>query len=120
MGGLSIPLLVSYKGAVARDVKTILSDMRANPAGIRFDEACKVADHFFGAFGAPRNVGSHRIYKMPWPGDPRINLQKDGARAKRYQVVQMLAAVDKFQALKAAEAVTTKATVKDVPRKKRR
>jgi hypothetical protein len=89
---------------MARDVETILSDMRASPEGIKFNEACKVADHFFGEFGKPRIAGSHHVYKMPWPGDPRINLQKDGPKAKRYQVVQMLEAVEKLKAIKAAQA----------------
>ncbi len=87
---------------MARDVETILGDMRANPGGIKFSDACKVADHFFGAFGKPRIAGSHHIYKMPWPGDPRINLQKDGPKAKRYQVVQMLEAVEKLKTIAAA------------------
>jgi hypothetical protein len=36
------------------------------------------------------------IYKMPWQGDPRINLQKgDGGKAKEYQVKQLIKAIDK-------------------------
>lgn len=36
------------------------------------------------------------IFKMPWSGDPRINLQKgDGGKAKAYQVRQLIAAIDK-------------------------
>jgi hypothetical protein len=53
---------------------------------------------------SPRIVGSHHVYKMPWPGDPRINLQKDGSKAKRYQVVQMVEAIEKLKAIKAAQA----------------
>jgi hypothetical protein len=87
---------------MARDVETIISAMRASPEGIKFAEACKVAAHFFGEFGKPRVAGSHHIWKMPWPGDPRINLQKDGPKAKRYQVVQMLEAIDKLKAIKSA------------------
>jgi len=89
---------------MARDIETILSDMRANPEGIKFNEARKVAEHFFAEFGKPRIAGSHHVYKMPWPGDPRINIQKDGPRAKRYQVIQMLEAVDKLKAIKLAQA----------------
>jgi hypothetical protein len=34
---------------------------------------------------------------MPWPGDPRINLQEDkGRMAKAYQVKQRLLAVDRL------------------------
>jgi hypothetical protein len=89
---------------MARDVETILDDMRANPEGIKFNEARKIAEHFFAEFGKPRIAGSHYVYKMPWPGDPRINIQKDGPKAKRYQIIQMLEAVDKLKALRAAQA----------------
>jgi len=89
--------------SMARSLETILGDMRANPEGIKFSDACKVAEHFFGKFGSPRIAGSHHIYKMPWPGDPRINLQKDGPKAKRYQVIQMLQAIDKLMAIEAAK-----------------
>ena len=89
---------------MARYVETILSDMRANPEDIKFNDARKVAEHFFAEFGKPRTAGSHHVYKMPWPGDPRINIQKDGPKAKRYQVIQMLEAVDNLKTIKAAQA----------------
>ncbi len=50
---------------MARNVETILSDMRANPGAIKFGEALKIAGHFFGKFGNPRIAGSHHIYKVP-------------------------------------------------------
>lgn len=97
---------------MARDVETILGDMRTNPEGIKFNEARKVAEHFFAEFGKPRIAGSHHVYKMPWPGDPRINIQKEGPKAKRYQIIQMLEVVDKLKALRAAQAAEeTKAAV---------
>lgn len=37
--------------------------------------------------------GSHRVYKMPWPGDPRINIQNHKGKAKIYQVKQVLKAI---------------------------
>jgi hypothetical protein len=107
---------------MARDVETIISDMLANPEGIKFNEARKVANHFFGEFGKPRVAGSHHVYKMPWPGDPRINLQKDGPKAKRYQVVQMLEAIEKLKAIKATqttEVAKTAATAKVSGKRKR-
>lgn len=55
---------------------------------------CKVATHFF---GEPRNKGSsHHIWKMPWAGDPRINLQDAGGKAKPYQVRQVLLPIDRL------------------------
>lgn len=71
----------------------ILLEMRKNPAGVRFADACKVATHYF---GEPRQNGtSHKVWKMPWPGDPRINMQAgDGGKAKPYQVRPAVAAID--------------------------
>ncbi len=36
---------------------------------------------------------------IPWQGDPYINLQDDSAKAKPYQVRQILAALDKLKTL---------------------
>lgn len=69
--------------------------MRRNPKNVRFDELCKICNHYF---GSPRQGGSsHRIYKTHWPGDPRINIQNNKGRAKAYQVKQVLAAIEKLE-----------------------
>ncbi len=39
------------------------------------------------------------VFKMPWPGDPRVNIQSDKGKAKVYQVRQVLAAIDKTEAM---------------------
>jgi len=82
---------------VAKSVGDIETEMRANPGGIRFAAAAKVAKHYF---GPPRKQGSHWVYKMPWPLDPRVNLQvaKDG-HAKPYQVRQLISAIDRLKAI---------------------
>ena len=41
--------------------------------------------------------GSHHIFKTPWKGDPRINIQKEGKMAKPYQVKLVLKALDKLE-----------------------
>jgi hypothetical protein len=67
------------------DIEKILTSMRASPANIQFDDATKAAKYFF---GEPRKIStSHHVYKMPWNGDPRVNLQraKDG-KAEIYQI----------------------------------
>ena len=70
--------------------------MKRNPKGVRFTELCKVCDHYF---GEPRQRGtSHRIYKTPWPGDPRVNIQGSKNKAKPYQVRQVLAAIERLEA----------------------
>jgi hypothetical protein len=49
-------------------------------------------------FGEPRqHAGSHRIYKTPWQGDPRINIQNYKGRAKAYQVKQVYLALEKLE-----------------------
>ena len=75
-------------------LEDLLAEMRGNPANVRFADLCKVATHFF---GEARNKGSsHNIWKMPWAGDPRINLQDAGGKAKPYQVRQVIQAIDRL------------------------
>jgi hypothetical protein len=65
-----------------------------NPQHVRFNDLVALCRQHF---GAPRVSGSHHIFKMPWPGDPRINLQRDGAFAKPYQVKQVTRALDQWE-----------------------
>ena len=88
-------------------IEKILLAMRSNPRGIRFSDLCAVCDHYF---GAPRQRGtSHRIYPMPWPGDPRVNIQSSGGMAKAYQVKQVLLALDRLKADRLEEEKKRKA-----------
>lgn len=74
------------------DVTKILESMRRNPKGVRFNDLKKVCNHYF---GPPRQDGtSHCIYKTPWPGNPRVNIQSDKGKAKAYQVRQVLLAIE--------------------------
>ncbi len=69
--------------------------MRNNPKGIRFTDLSKVCDKYF---GTARQYGtSHRRYKTPWRGDPRVNIQNSKGKAKAYQVKQVLQAIDKIE-----------------------
>ncbi len=70
--------------------------MHRNPKGVGFNDLCKVCDHFFGE--ARQTSGSHRIYKTPWQGDPRVNIQNDKGMAKAYQVRQVLKAIERLTA----------------------
>ena len=68
---------------------------RENPKGVRFADLVKVCDYYF---GKPRHKStSHRVYKMPWQGDPRINIQNRNGKAKCYQVKQTLKAIEKLE-----------------------
>lgn len=72
--------------------------MRREPANIRFADVKKVCEEYF---GKPRQSGtSHMIYKTPWPGDPRVNIQDAGGKAKSYQVRQVLLAIERLESSK--------------------
>jgi hypothetical protein len=74
--------------------KKILEQMRREPTSVRYSDLLKVCEE---CFGKPRQSGtSHTIFKTPWPGDPRVNIQDDKGKAKAYQVRQVLLAIDKL------------------------
>lgn len=77
------------------NVEDTLAKMRANPKSIRFNDLCKVCETHF---GEARQLGSsHRVYKTPWQGDPRVNIQNAKGKAKPYQVRQVLAAIERLE-----------------------
>ena len=77
------------------NLDAILKKMKTSPKGIRFKELVKVCDHYFGQ--ARQQGSSHVVYKTPWPGDPRVNIQNDKGKAKAYQVKQVLLAIEKLE-----------------------
>lgn len=78
-------------------IQDILNQMRENPKGIRFNDLCKVCDSYFGQ--ARQSGSSHRVYKTPWRGDPRVNIQNAKGKAKPYQVRQVLQAIERLEVL---------------------
>ena len=76
-------------------IKDIIANMRQNPNGIRFSELCRVCDSLFGE--SRQKGSSHRVYKTPWQGDPRVNIQNSKGKAKSYQVKQVLKAVERLK-----------------------
>ena len=76
-------------------IEKLLEYIRANPKNVRFSDLSKICDHYF----EPRQEGtSHRVYKTPWAGDPRVNIQKGkNGEAKAYQVKQVIAAIEKIK-----------------------
>jgi hypothetical protein len=74
----------------------ILEKMRDNPKGMRIADVCRICDHYFGQ--ARQASGSHRVYKTPWIGDPRVNIQNHKGYAKAYQVKQILKAIERLEA----------------------
>jgi hypothetical protein len=76
-------------------IDAILAQMKRNPKDVRFTDLCKVCEEFF---GKPRkSASSHRIYKTPRQGDPRINIQNYKGKARAYQVKQVLLALEKLE-----------------------
>ena len=68
----------------------IVKELERNPNNVRFDDLCKICEYYF---GEARLKGSHHIYRTPWQGDPRINIQDDNGKAKAYQVKQVIKAI---------------------------
>jgi hypothetical protein len=77
--------------------KKILEAMRRTPKNVRFADMLKLCEEHFGA--ARQRGTSYAVFKTPWPGDPRVNIQNDKGRAKAYQVRQVLLAIDKLSAI---------------------
>jgi hypothetical protein len=86
-------------------IKDIVDRMRSSPQDVSFTDAAKVCEHYF---GKPRQNGtSHKVYKMPWAGNPRVNIQRgNGGKAKAYQVIQVVQAIDKLEQMKSAQEGT--------------
>ncbi len=85
---------------MGKNLDDIIEKIRTHPKDVRFNDLARICDHYF---GKPRHSGSsHRVYKMPWSGDPRVNIQNDKGKVKVYQVKQVLAAIDKLEQIKNA------------------
>lgn len=76
-------------------IEKILKQMKSAPQNVRFNDLVAVCAHFF---GEPRQEGtSHKVYKTPWRGDPRVNIQDKKGMAKTYQVRQVLEAIARIE-----------------------
>jgi hypothetical protein len=77
-------------------IADIVARMRRQAAAVRFLELRRVCEAYF---GPPRQLStSHLVFRTPWPGDPRVNIQNDKGKAKVYQVRQVLRAIEKVEA----------------------
>jgi hypothetical protein len=76
-------------------INKLVAQIKANPQNVKFADLVKICNYYF---GNPRQQGtSHCVYKTPWQGDPRINIQEKNGKAKVYQVKQVLAAITKLE-----------------------
>jgi hypothetical protein len=74
----------------------LLDSVRNNPKAVRFDDACKVAEHL--GFSRQGGKGSHRTYGR---ADEALllNFQNRGGYILPYQAKQLLEMVDKYATL---------------------
>ena len=79
-------------------IEKLVAQFKNNPRNVKFTDLVKVCNHYF---GNPRQEStSHCVYKTPWRGDPRINIQNNNGKAKVYQVKQVLMAITKLEDMK--------------------
>lgn len=79
-------------------IKKLVAQFKQNPKNVKFNDLVKVCDYYFG--DARQSGSSHRLYKTPWQGDPRVNIQNKNGYGKPYQVKQVLTAISKIEAMK--------------------
>ena len=90
-------IIILYMISFVMKIDDAIKALDKNRKNVKFRDLKNICDLFFGRFGY-RNFGnSHHIYKTPWQGDPRINIQRDGKMAKPYQVKHVVAALTKLK-----------------------
>lgn len=73
----------------------VVKQLERNPNNVRFADLCRICEYYF---GKARLKSGHHIYKTPWQGDPRINIQNDNGKGKAYQVRQVAKAIRRLEA----------------------
>lgn len=74
-----------------------IEKLEREKASTRFSALMRICEEYF---GPARKKGSHHIFKTPWPGDPRLNLQSDKGKAKPYQVEQVVSALKRLEGVR--------------------
>lgn len=75
-------------------IEKIEDKIRKSTQNVSFSDLLKICEHYFGAARTGQG-GSHTVFKTPWQGNPRINIQDKNGKAKPYQVKQVIEAIDK-------------------------
>ena len=89
-----VSLLILQRGDMS-GLDKILVQMRRAPQNVRYADLKKVCLH---CLGEPRqNSTSHSVFKTPWNGDPRVNIQDKNGMAKPYQIKQVLDAIKRLE-----------------------
>src|SRR5260370_36351226 len=92
--------VVPFKSRIMSRVDDEIEKLRSQKRNTRFSHLVRVCRD---CFGRERIQGSHHIFKTPWLGDPRINLQKVRGKAKPYQVEQVIAALERLKEAEKAQ-----------------
>jgi hypothetical protein len=77
------------------DIEQLVSKIKKNDKNVRFADLRKICEHYFGE--ARQSGTSHMVFKTPWQGDPRVNIQNAKGKAKAYQVQQVLKAISRLE-----------------------
>ena len=77
-------------------IQDIINELEQSLHNVRYVRLCEICDHYFGE--ARQKGTSHRVYKTPWIGDPRVNIQNDKGKCKAYQVRQVIKALKRLEA----------------------
>ncbi len=95
--GINSDTIISRRGvyfsmdSISGDIKRL----NQSPNNIKFTDLCKICEKYFGK--ARQEGTSHRVYKTPWQGDPRINIQEENGKGKAYQVRQVVKALRRLE-----------------------
>jgi len=90
MVSLMIPFLFEMDS-----IGDVIKELERSPSDVRFTDLCKICDYFFGE--ARQKGSSHHVYKTPWQGDPRVNIQEKNGKGKTYQVRQVIKALKRLE-----------------------
>ncbi|GAB4373348.1 MAG: hypothetical protein Kow00128_22820 [Deltaproteobacteria bacterium] len=74
--------------------RKLLDKARNNPAGVRFQEICLLAEHL--GFTRRGGKGSHVVYEKEGV-EEILTFQDRKGMAKSYQVKQLLAVIEKYR-----------------------
>jgi len=78
-----------------QNIEQLILKIKKNDKNVRFVDIVKLCEHYF---GKARQCGSsHMVFKTPWQGDPRVNIQNKKGKAKAYQVRQILKAISRLK-----------------------
>ena len=90
---LAVSSILMIKTNVHSSIDNLITELEEKEKNTKFSRLLSIC----AVFGACRISGSHHIFKTPWQGDPRINLQKVGNMAKPYQVRQVVKCLRKLK-----------------------